>query len=127
MSELAKSNGIRTNYIGNKELKCELRCCIISNIKINIPQWKRDLSLAPLWKDVDLVKKNLIDYEEFKDRYLKNVLSKKNPEEVFEKYKGWYLLCCEKDPTHCHRTILAEWLKNAGFDAKEGLFFKRSD
>lgn len=122
MSELAKSTGIRTNYIGNRDLKSELRCCIISNVRANIPQWRRDLSLAPLWKDVDSIKRGVIDYEEFRRRYIENVLSNKNPEEVYKQYEGWYLLCCEKDDEFCHRRILSEWLRDAGFDVKEGLF-----
>lgn len=114
--------GIRTNYIGNPDLKGELRCCIISNVGVNIPQWSKDLSLAPKWQDVEAVKSGKIDYEEFKERYIQNVLSYKSPNEVFEKYKGWYLLCCEKDDTYCHRRILAEWLSSGGYDVKEGLF-----
>lgn len=117
-----KRAGIRMNYIGNKNIKSELRCCIISNIRVNIPQWKRDLSLAPRWQDVDLVKRNIISYEDFKDRYYENILKSKSPEEIYKKYEGWYLLCCEKDPIHCHRTILAEWLQEFGYDVKEGLF-----
>ena len=113
---IAKRSGIRMNYLGNKEIKTELKCCLISNIRVNIPQWTRDLSLAPRWQDVDAVKRNIISFEEFKDRYYQYILQYKNPEEVYKKYEGWYLLCCEKDPTHCHRTILAEWLQKFGYD-----------
>lgn len=119
---MVKRSGIRMNYIGNKDIKAELKCCIISNIRVNIPQWTRDLSLAPRWQDVDLVKKNMITYDEFKERYYKYILQYKSPEEIYQKYQGWYLLCCEKDYTCCHRTILAEWLQNFGYDVEEGLF-----
>lgn len=114
--------GIRMNYVGNRALKGELKCCIISNIRMNVPYWKRDLSLAPKWQDVDALKMGRISEEEFRKRYISKVLADKNPAEIYEKYNGWYLLCCEKDETTCHRTILAEWLRNQGYDVKEGLF-----
>lgn len=115
-------DGIRTSYVGNPLIRGELKCCIISNVGVNIPQWRKDLTLAPRWQDVDGVKSGRISWEEFRQNYLDKVLSKKNPEEVYYKYKGWYLLCCEKDDTFCHRKILAEWLASYGFDVKEGLF-----
>ena len=122
MNGIPKREGIRTNYIGNRALTSELKCCIISNVGVYIPQWKKDLTLAPKWQDVDAIKCGRIDYDEFKNRYISKVLSQLNPTEVYEKYNGWYLLCCEKDNTYCHRTILVEWLNSSGYDAKEGLF-----
>lgn len=122
MSNLANRKGIRMSYIGNRDLKPELKCCIISNVGVYIPQWRKDLSLAPKWEDVDAIKSGRIDFEEFRRRYTLKVLSNLNPEEIYKKYEGWYLLCCEKDHTQCHRTILAYWLRSYGYDVKEGLF-----
>lgn len=122
MCNFPKREGIRTSYIGNRDLRTELKCCIISNVGVYIPQWKKDLSLAPQWKDVDAIKCGRITYEEFRQRYIAKVLSNLNPAEIYAKYNGWYLLCCEKDPQHCHRTILADWLSMAGYDVKEGIF-----
>ena len=117
-----RREGIRTNYIGNRELHGELKCVIISNVGVNIPGWIKDKSLAPRYSDVQDIKSGRITWEQFRDNYYEFILSKHNPKDIYEKYSGWYLLCCEKDHTFCHRTILAKWLESNGFEAKEGLF-----
>ncbi len=41
--------------------------------------------------------------------------------ELLAKYDGWplALLCFERDPAQCHRSILAEWLREKGVQVQE--------
>jgi DNA repair photolyase len=53
-------------------------------------------------------------------RYCREVLSKLDPKQVASDLEGCVLLCHEKDSTHCHRRIVAEWLEAAlGFNVPE--------
>lgn len=114
--------GIRTNYIGNRKLKDEPYAVIVSNIRVVVPTWNRDLRLAPVYSDVLALKAGSITFDEFAQRYIDKKLSKLDPLQIAEEYNGYYLLCCEADHTKCHRSILAMWLRNAGVVCEEGLF-----
>jgi hypothetical protein len=56
--------------------------------------------------------------EVYKQKYLEQ-LSLLNPAEIYAKYDGKVLLCFERPVDFCHRHILAEWLRNAGFKCEE--------
>jgi hypothetical protein len=80
-------------------------------ISQGIPEWytgARYKPLAPSWEII-----HLKDHELYKKRYCKEVLSKLDPNQVAADLDGRILLCHEKDSTHCHRRIVAEWLEAA--------------
>jgi len=59
--------------------------------------------------------------EKFKIMYRKQ-LSKLDPHKVAKDLEGRILLCYEniyKKDSHCHREIVAEWLREAGYKVKE--------
>jgi hypothetical protein len=80
-------------------------------ISQGIPKWyhgARYKPLAPSWEII-----HIIDPELYKERYCQEVLSKLDPKQVAAELEGRILLCHEKDSTHCHRRIVAEWLETA--------------
>ena len=80
-------------------------------ISQGIPDWyngSRYKPLAPSWEII-----HIKDQELYKKRYCQEVLSKLDPEQVATDLDGCVLLCHEKDSSHCHRRIVAEWLESA--------------
>ena len=114
--------GIRTNYVGNPKLKGFPYVAIVSNVGVRVPLWIRDSRLAPEYSDIEELKAGKITKEEFKRRFKEKKLSRLDPKEIAEEYDGYYLVCCEKDATDCHRTIIADWLTENGFICYEGIF-----
>lgn len=51
-----------------------------------------------------------INDKEFEDWYIKTVLGKLNPIEIYQKYKGKVLCCWEESTEFCHRHIILKWL-----------------
>ena len=77
------------------------------------PKWftgPRYLKLAP---QPEMLK--IGDWEEYRRRYRDEILSGLDPDEVLrdlnveEAGHDVVLLCFEKDRTHCHRGLVAEW------------------
>jgi DNA repair photolyase len=87
-------------------------------ISQGIPDWyngARYKPLAPSWEII-----HIKDPELYNKRYCLEVLSKLDPNQVATDLDGCVLLCHEKDSTHCHRRIVAEWLEAAlGIDVPE--------
>lgn len=72
-----------------------------------------DISLAPTQDILSEYKNKLISWEEYENRYL-DLISKRKIERRFEKIAGKDVVCflCSEDkPHHCHRSILANYLK----------------
>ncbi len=87
-------------------------------ISQGVPEWYKGRVykvLAPPWW---LVKEK--DFEKYKREYWK-ILSRLDPEDVYRELgEDAVLLCWEKDPTNCHRRIVAEWFKETlGIDVPE--------
>lgn len=65
------------------------------------------------------------DWAAYVNTYNQTVLAKLDPYETVENLKALTnsaniaLVCFEKDFTHCHRTLVAEWMKAHGFDVQE--------
>lgn len=72
--------------------------------------------LAPSW---ELVK--VKDFNVYRERYKREVLSHLNAEEVYKTLgDDAILLCWEDDPKDCHRSIVAEWFEEKlGVNVKE--------
>ena len=76
--------------------------------KLRPPKW-----LLQGYKDGDVTE------WEFKHYYRNLVLRGLNPVAWGKKLQGQVLLCWEKPEDFCHRYIVADWLRNAGFEVKE--------
>jgi len=80
---------------------------------INI-EYVHDISLAPDNKLLSDYKKNLVDWGDYKTRYL-NILEERNIKDSINELtnnKTVCLLCSEHKPNKCHRSLLASFIKN---------------
>ena len=75
--------------------------------------------LAPGWELLSDYKTGKIDDAKYTERYKAEILAKIPPENVAHALDGKILLCWEKPDKFCHRHIVAEWLREAGFDVDE--------
>jgi hypothetical protein len=77
------------------------------------PKWYTGSCYLPLAPPPALLK--LGDWEEYRRRYHEEVLSLLDPDEVLRDFgvdgagHDIILLCFEKERTHCHRGLVAEW------------------
>jgi uncharacterized protein (DUF488 family) len=62
-----------------------------------------------------MLKMEKVDYYRLYD----DILAKLKPDEVGKELDGCVLLCWEKNPAECHRSYVAKWLRNAGFEVEE--------
>ncbi len=80
--------------------------------------------LAPPWYVLKAYKENG-DKEQYIKDYKRLVLDNLNPKEIYEtlKNRAGYgdvvLVCYEKSGDFCHRHLVAEWLKDAGYEVEE--------
>ena len=59
-------------------------------------------------------------YEWFKEQFQKTVLDELDVHDVVKKLGEDAILCCwEKDDTFCHRHIIADWIREAGYIIEE--------
>lgn len=70
--------------------------------------------LFPDWDKVEAYKNGDITWKEFRKAYIKK-LKKLDVHEYAKLCNGHVLLCWEKDPKHCHRSILVEWFTRNGY------------
>lgn len=80
---------------------------------INI-EYVHDVSLAPDNKLLSDYKKNLLDWSDYETRYLK-ILEERNIRDGIKKLinsKTICFLCSEHKPNKCHRSLLANFIKN---------------
>ena len=65
------------------------------------------------------------DETKYTERYNKLILGQLDPEKVFCELKNMSrgsdvaLVCCEKSDDFCHRHLVSEWLREAGYDVEE--------
>jgi len=77
------------------------------------PKWYTGARYLPLAPEPEML--NIQDWNEYRRRYHEEILSVLDPDEVLrhlEKLGAGHeiiLLCFEKDRTHCHRGLVAEW------------------
>ena len=80
--------------------------------------------LAPKYTDL-MEYKETGNWEQFCIGYFMHVLSCNNPSYIVQdihRIAGGgdiALVCYEKTGTHCHRELVGEWLRNAGYIVKE--------
>jgi hypothetical protein len=81
--------------------------------------------LFPTWDIIQRAHNNTITKEEYEKIYRENVLNKLDPTKVANDLNDKILLCWEKTDdiesgkAFCHRYIVAEWLREHGFEAEE--------
>lgn len=59
------------------------------------------------------------DAGKYEVRYDKEVLSKLDVHSVAKKLNGYVLVCYEKPSDFCHRHLVAKWLRDNGYEARE--------
>lgn len=80
------------------------------------PQWYTGPCCFTLAPPPELLK--LEDWTEYRRGYRKEVLDRLDPDEVLREIEGLaggpdiILLCFEKDRSHCHRGLVAEWFSD---------------
>lgn len=67
-------------------------------------------SLAPDRQTFFAKKANEIDEKEYEKQYRERVLSKLNPDKIYDMFSNKVLLCWEPPGEFCHRRIVADWL-----------------
>jgi uncharacterized protein (DUF488 family) len=77
------------------------------------------LDLAPTSEILDAYKKNDGDWEVYEQRFL-DLMHSRNIQETVprEILDGACLLCSEEKPHHCHRRLVAEYLKESWGDVE---------
>lgn len=75
--------------------------------------------LAPTQEILDEYKKHKGDWSVYEKKFL-NLMSNRQVEEVIDKdlLHGGCLLCSEDTPDHCHRRLVAEYLKDKWGDVE---------
>ena len=65
------------------------------------------------------------DAERFTDSYLRNTLARLDPHYIVPALRKWVgdkdfaLVCYEKSSDFCHRHLVADWLRSAGYEVSE--------
>lgn len=76
--------------------------------------------LLTWWKNLPKHTREKADAKQhYTNLYVEQTLSKLNPAEVATILEGKTLLCFEKPNEFCHRHIIANWLREAGFECEE--------
>jgi len=92
------------------------------SIAVGSPRWfKGDkyALLCPTWDIIESYFKTN-DWKVYEERYRKEILSKLDPNKVYEDLKDKVILCWERSNCNCHRHIVAAWIKeNTGHDVEE--------
>ena len=68
--------------------------------------------LAPDKQTFNNIKAGKITETEYEQLYIKNILSKLDIKEVYEKFKDSVLLCYENPGEFCHRRIVAKYIED---------------
>ena len=80
--------------------------------------------LVPPWYVVKAYQENG-DKEQYIRDYTRLVLDQLDPQDVVKQlkdrvgYNDVALVCYEKSEDFCHRHLVADWLRNAGYDVEE--------
>ena len=82
-------------------------------------------ALFPSWDIIQRAHAGTISKKEYEEIYKRTVLDKLNPSQVYADLNNRILLCWEKTDdiengiNFCHRYIVADWLRENGFQAEE--------
>lgn len=73
-------------------------------------------ALYPTWQ---MIKMPNFTAEKFTQQYTDQILKRLDPHKVAKELDGKVLLCWEAPYNFCHRQIVANWLKDAGYEVEE--------
>lgn len=77
-------------------------------------------ALEPGRREFYAIKDGKMTQEEYEKRYREDVLSKLNPQDIYNRFKNNVLLCWEPPGEFCHRRIVAKWIEeNLGIEVPE--------
>ena len=77
-------------------------------------------SLEPDRQTFFAKKADQITEEQYEKQYRERVLSKLDPQKIYDTLKGQVLLCWENPGEFCHRRIVAAWIEeNLGIEVPE--------
>lgn len=95
--------GIRTSYFAKSG-----KLANAVSIALRTPWWVKPIEEYPqLAPPMELLHEAPYFYERYYDVVLKHL----DPQRVADDLRGKVLCCWEKSPTHCHRRMVARWLK----------------
>jgi len=99
---------IKTSYFANYKEDNAV------SIAFSTPNWfkgEKYKKLAPPKKLLYDYKSGLVEEEEYRKVYSKEVLNKLDPFKIAKELNNKVLLCYEKSEDFCHRKLVAEWLE----------------
>lgn len=70
-------------------------------------------SLEPDRQSFFAIKNGKITQAEYEKRYYQNILSKLNPQQIYDMFSQNVLLCWEEPGQFCHRRLVAQWIEKA--------------
>lgn len=114
---------VYTSYLGNlKKIPSDMKKISIMR---HTPKWANeyiddiDLKLAPSEKLLYDYKSGKLTKEEYTAIFKKEVLDKIDSKKLYRKYNNKVLLCSCKAGVFCHRHLIADKLKEDGYDVQE--------
>lgn len=118
---------IKTSYFAKiKKMNIPQKNCVAITLGASFWKGEKANELAPpsnllnWWKSLSKEQQLSDEYQiKYKKYYVKMILNKLNPQEIFDKYNNKIFLCFEKSCDFCHRHIVASWLKYHGFECEE--------
>ena len=115
---------IHTSYFSSKKYKPEdgvsiARWCLFWP-GLTFSALAPSAELLNWWKSLSAeIQEQPATKQRYINIYKEQTLSKLNPAEIAMILEGKTLLCFEKAGDFCHRHIVAEWLREAGFECEE--------
>lgn len=94
-------------------------------ISLSVPKGfrgKRYLTLAPTREMINLAHDGKT--EKYIKQYTEQILSRLDPQKVYNELDGCVLLCWEKSGSFCHRRLVAEWLEKGTGNRVEEFDFR---
>ncbi len=118
---------IKTSYFAKiKQLNIPVDDCVAITLGAAFWKGEKETNLAPTkellnwWKSLSKEEQLSKEFQsKYKKEYVKTVLNKLNPKEIYKKYNNKIFLCFEKTGDFCHRHIVSSWLKYHGFECEE--------
>jgi hypothetical protein len=104
---------LKTSYFGNKAVASNPQAVSVARYP---PRWwgpgRRYYVLAP---SAELLRRSKagLPWPEYIQEYETNVLSKLDPQKVYDDLSESILCCWERNEENCHRRIIAEWIETS--------------
>jgi len=104
---------METSYFSHPGISSDPRAVSIARYT---PRWwgkgRRFIRLAPSTALLHATK-NGLPWPEYIRRYKEEVLSILDPALIYAELQNSILICYERDPRECHRSLVASWIEQA--------------